>query len=324
MNGFLNWWDERCRSVGPLRFIDICLRGIGQVMFQDNPVSGLLFLLAVGWGSVAAGVPEVAIGGVIAVLVATVTAWWLRVDDAALGAGLFGYNAFLVGIALPTFLAASPLLWTYLVIGAMVSVVATLAVANLMKTWGVAALTAPFILVTWLLLLSAYAFSGIHGEALPSPGQIAPIPAEAAQPLAVADFVQGMLISISQVFVKGNGIAALLILAGLAAGSLAAAGIAVAAALISVIVAHALGAESQLITAGLTGFNPILTAIALGTVFYQPSARVMVYTLIATVLTVMVQGAMVSALTPFGIPTLTASFVLVTWLFLLSGQKLDS
>ena len=323
MNGILSWWEARCGSVGLLRFIDICLRGIGQVLFQDNPVSGLLFLLAVGWGSVAAGVPEVAIGGVIAVLVATVTAWWLRVDDAALRAGLYGYNAFLVGIALPTFLAVSPLLWTYLVIGAMVSVVATLAVANLMKTWGVAALTAPFVLVTWVLLLSAYAFSGIHGEALPSPGQIVPILAEAANPLAVIDFVHGMLISISQVFVKGNGIAALLILVGLAAGSLAAAGFAVAAALISVIVAHAFGAESQLITAGLTGFNPILTAIALGTVFHRPDLRVVIYALAATVLTVMVQGAMVSALTPFGIPTLTASFVLVAWLFLLPGLKLD-
>jgi urea transporter len=37
----------------------------------------------------------------------------------------------------------------------------------------------------------------------------------------------------------------------------------------------------------------------------------------------MMQGAMACALTPFGIPTPTASFVLVTWLFLLPGQKLD-
>lgn len=323
MDRLLSWWEERCRSAGPLRLIDIVLRGIGQVMFQDNPVSGLLFLIAVGWGSYAAGVPQVAIGGLIGVLVATVTAWWLRVDGAALRAGLYGYNAYLVGIALPTFLAASPLLWIYLVIGAMVSVVATLAVANLMKTWGVAALTAPFILVTWLLLLSAYAFSGIHGEALPASGQIAPIPPEAANPLAPVEFIRGMLISISQVFVKGNGVAALLILIGLAVGSLAAAGFALAAALISVIVAHALGAESQLISAGLVGFNPILTAVALGTVFYRPSPRVAAYTLLATIVTVIVQGAMVSALTPFGIPTLTASFVLVTWLFLLPGQKLD-
>ena len=323
MERLLIWWEERCRSSGPLRFIDIVLRGIGQVMFQDNPLSGLLFLIAVSWGSYAAGVPQVAIGGLLGVLLATVTAWWLRVDDAGLRAGLYGFNAYLVGIALPTFLALSPLLWVYVVLGAMVSVVATLAVANLMKTWGVAALTAPFILVTWLLLLSAYAFSGIHGDALPASGQIAPIPPEAANPLAIVDFLQGMLVSISQVFVKGNGVAALLILIGLAVGSLAAASFALAAAVISVIVAHALGAESQLISAGLVGFNPILTAIALGTVFYRPSPRVAAYTLLATVLTVMVQGAMVSALTPFGIPTLTASFVLVTWLFLLPAQKLD-
>jgi urea transporter len=306
-----------------LRFIDVVLRGIGQVLFQDNPVSGLLFFIAIAWGSYAGGVPEVAIGSLVAVVVATITAWWLRVDDAALSAGLYGYNAFLVGIALPTFLTPSPLLWVYLVLGAMMSVMATQAVANLMKTWGVAALTAPFVLVTWLLLLSAYAFTGIHGDALPAPGEITPIPPEAANPLAIVDFLEGMLISISQIFVKADGISALLILLGLAVGSLAAAGFALAAVLISVSVAHALGAESQLITGGLVGFNPILTAIALGTVFYKPSLRVTVYTLVATVLTVIVQGGMVSALTPFGIPTLTASFVLVTWLFLLPGQKLE-
>ena len=323
MERLLNWWEKSSQSASPLHFVDIVLRGIGQVMFQNNPLSGLLFLTAVCWGSFAAGVPQVAIGGLLGVVVATVTAQSLNVDEEALGAGLYGYNAYLVGIALPTFLATSPLLWFYLVLGAIVSVIVTLGTAKVMTTWGVAALTAPFILVTWLLLLSAYAFSGIHGDALPASGQIVPIPAEAANPLAIADFVDGILVSISQVFVKGNGIAALLILIGLAAGSLAAAGLALAAAMISIIIAHALGAESQLITAGLVGFNPILTAIALGSVFYRPGSRAVAYALLATIVTVVFQGAMVSALTPFGIPTLTASFVLVTWLFLLPGQKLD-
>ena len=323
MKKLLNWWDRVCQSVGPLRFVDIILRGIGQVMFQNNPVSGLFFFIAIGWGSYAADVPQVAIGGLLGIVVATITAWWLRVDRAALADGLFGFNAYLVGIALPTFLAVSPLLWVYVALGAMVSVVATLATTNLLKTWGISGLTAPFILVTWLLLLSTYSFSGIQGDALPASGLITPIPAAAASPLAIVDFIEGILISISQVFVKGDGPAALLILTGLAAGSLAAAGFALAAALISVIVAHLLGAESQLITAGLIGFNPILTAIALGTVFYRPGPRVTIYALLATALTVIVQGAMISVLTPFGIPTLTAAFVLVTWLFLLPRQKFD-
>ena len=66
-----------------------------------------------------------------------------------------------------------------------------------------------------------------------------------------------------------------------------------------------------------------VAAIALGAVFYRPSFRVVVYTLLATVLSVIVQGAMIAAMTPFGIPTLTASFVLVTWLFLLPGLKFE-
>ena len=66
-----------------------------------------------------------------------------------------------------------------------------------------------------------------------------------------------------------------------------------------------------------------LVLFALGAVFYRPGPRVVAYTLLATVLSVIVQGAMMTPLTPFGIPTLTAAFVLVTWLFLLPGQKLE-
>ncbi|KAB2854331.1 MAG: hypothetical protein F9K43_29875, partial [Bauldia sp.] len=42
----------------------------------------------------------------------------------------------------------------------------------------------------------------------------------------------------------------------------------------------------------------------------KPGVRVAVYALVGTVFTVVVQGAMNVALTPFGIPTLTAPFVL--------------
>jgi len=313
-----NWWEMACRSASPLRFIDINLRGIGQVLFQDNPLSGLFFFVAIGWGSYTIGAPEVAIGGLLALLVASLTALWLRVETTALHAGLYGFNAYLIGIALATFLGVSPLLRVYLVLGGAVSVIATLAATRVMQTWSISALTAPFILIAWLLLFSSNGFSRVPAGALPTSGLIQPIPAEAADPLRILDFLQGILISVSQVFVKGDGFAALLILIGLAVGSLAAAGYALAAAMISVVVAHLLGVESQLITAGLVGFNPILTAIAAGTVFARPGLRSGLYALLATTVTVLVQGAMVAAVTPFAIPTLTASFVLVTWLFLLA------
>jgi urea transporter len=264
----------------------------------------------------------VAIAGVIGVIVANLTAQWLRVDEGSLNAGLYGFNAVLVGLALATFLAPGPLLWVYVILGAAVSVVVMLATTNVVKPWG-GALTFPFVLTTWLLLLATYGFSGLVGTALPSGNVVIAFQPYQASPLQLIDLVQGVFLSISQVFLKASGIAALLLLAGLAVNSLAAAAFALGGAILAVLTAHLFGAESALITGGLLGFSPVLTAIALGTVFYQPSWRVVAYTALGTVFTVIAQAALNVALTPFAIPALTAPFVLVTWLFLLPRQRLE-
>jgi urea transporter len=315
-------WESLCASSGVLRFLDINLRGIGQVMFQNNPLTGALFLIAIAWGSYAAGVPQVAIAGVLALVVSTLTAQWLRVDKESLYSGLYGYNGVLVGLALATFLAPSALLWVYVVLGAAISVVSMLGTARAVKPWG-SALTFPFVLTTWLLLLATYGFSGLVGTALPSGNVVNAFQPYEASPLKLIDLVQGTLQSISQVFLKGSGLAALLLLVGLAVNSLAAAAFALAGAILAVLTAHLFGAESELITGGLLGFSPVLTAIALGTVFYQPGWRVAVYAMLGTVFTVIAQAALNVALTPFAIPALTAPFVLVTWIFLLPRQCFD-
>ncbi|MBS1179505.1 MAG: urea transporter [Proteobacteria bacterium] len=303
-----------------LRLLDVHLRGIGQVMFQNHPLSGLLFLAALVWGAAAADAWPVLAGGLLGLMAGTFTARWLQVDAANLGAGLYGYNALLVGLALPTFLEPSPLLWFYVLLGGAVSVVCTLGTAQVAGAFRVAALTFPFVLVTWLLLLATYGFAGLQGAALPYASQVAPVDPSATNLLDPAGFIGGVLQSISQVFLKGDALSALLLLAGLAVSSLPAAAWGLVGAMLAVVTAHALGAESDLVSAGLMGFSPVLTAIALGAVFHAadaPRARVIGYALLGTVFTVVVQGALNVLLTPFGIPTLTAPFVLVTWLFLL-------
>ena len=320
MNSVLQPWARACDGSKLLRFVDLNLRGVGQVMFQDNPLSGLLFLAAIAWGSVTAGALEVLLGCVLGLLSATLMAMWLRADARSLASGLYGYNAVLVGLALPTFLAPSPLLWCYVLLGGAVSVVCMLGTVNVTRAWNVSALTFPFVLTSWLLLLASYGFAGLPGGALPFANQIEPIDPAATNLLDPAAFLSGVLHSVSQVFLKGDGVSALLFLAGLAVGSLPAAAFGLGGALLAVVSAHALGAESELISAGLMGFSPVLTAIALGAVFYAPSPRVIAYAALGTVFTVIVQGALNVLLTPFGIPTLTAPFVLATWLFLLPRQ----
>lgn len=322
MDTLLARWERLCASSRTIRFVDINLRGVAQVMFQNNPLTGALFLVAIGWGAYAAGAPRVAIAGLVAVVIATLTAQWLRVDEASLHSGLYGYNGILVGLALATFLAPGALMWVYVVLGAAVSVVVMLGTANVVKQWG-SALTFPFVLTTWLLLLATYGFSGLVGTALPSGNVVAAFQPYDASPLKLIDLVQGVLQSISQVFLKASGVVALIFLVGLAVNSLAAAAFALGGAILAVLTAHLFGAESDLITGGLLGFSPVLTAIALGTVFYRPNWRVAVYAAVATVFTVIVQAALNVALTPFAIPALTAPFVLVTWMFLLPRQCLE-
>ena len=322
MNRVLSRWESLGASSRVLRFVDINLRGIGQVMFQDNPLSGALFLAAVAWGSFAAGVPQVLFGGLVAVVAATVTACWLRVDPASLRAGLYGFNGFLVGLALATFVAPGPLLWAYVILGGAASVVAMSATVLVARTWDMPALTFPFVLVTWLLLLATYGFAGLAGTALPTAGVVVPFESVAATRLDAGLFVQATLLSISQVFLKGSVIAALLFLAGLAVNSRAAAIAALAGAIVAVVTAHLLGAESDLVTGGLLGFSPVLTAVALATVFNRPGLRVAAYAALGTVFTVVAQAAVNVALTPLAIPALTAPFVLVTWMFLLARPVL--
>lgn len=322
MKRMLARWEDIAASSAVVRFLDINLRSVGQVMFQNNPLTGLLFLAAITWGSYEAGVPQVAIAGTLAVIAANLMAQSLRVDKASLHAGLYGFNGILVGLALATFLAPGPLLWVYVILGAAISVVVTLATTNVVRPWG-SALTFPFVLTTWLLLLATHGFSGLFAMARPPDNVVTALQAQEGNPLAFVDLLQGILQSISQVFLKGSNAAAILLLIGLAVNSLTAAAFALAGATLAIITAHFFGAESQLITDGLLGFSPVLTAIAVGTVFYQPSGRVAAYAALATVFTVIVQAALNVALTPFAIPALTGPFVLVTWLFVLPRRSIE-
>lgn len=320
----MNWWKNRCRSSTWHWFVDICLRGIAQVMLQNNPLTGALFLAAIIWASYAADAYRLAAAAIVAVIVATLTARWLRVDSSELESGLYGYNATLVGLSLATFLAPGVLLWVYVVFGAIVSVVATLATFRVLKPWGLPALTSPFVAVAWLMLLASYGFAGLSGSSLPTGAVVGVYQAYQVAPLDLPGFVSGVFLSISQVFLKADGVAALLLIAGLLVSSRAAAAFAVGGAILAVATAHLLGAESDLITGGLLGFSPILTAITLGTVFYRPSPRVAVYAALGTAFTVVTQVAMNVALTPLAIPALTAPFVLVSWMFLLPRPCLES
>lgn len=317
-------WASSIETNAVARFVDINLRGAGQVIFQNNPLTGLFFLLAIGWGAVATGQPAVIVGAVVALVIATITAMLLDVDETSLRQGMFGFNGVLVGAAVPTFLVNGPAMWLVLVIGAAVSTVVMLAVSKVMKTWEAPALTFPFVLTTWFLVLAAYSFGHLPIASMGPPALAHPAndPASGIQ-IAPWLLAEAWLKGPAQVFLINNWVSGVLVTLGLFVSSRWAAVFALAGSAVALALSLGLGASLATVELGLYGFSPVLTAVALGCVFYAPSWRTALFALLGTVFTVIAQGAMDAVMSPLGIPTFTAPFVFVTWLFLLPKADLQ-
>ena len=81
--------------VSLLLFAEASLRGMAQVYFQNNPLSGLFILIGMCVQS-----SRVAVHGLIAICAGNLTGLLMGFDKSFLSCGLFGYNSFLVGLAL--------------------------------------------------------------------------------------------------------------------------------------------------------------------------------------------------------------------------------
>ena len=80
-------------------FVDAWLRSAAQVVIINNPLSGLIIMIACCFPSAVVGAH-----GALGLTGAVAAAFALGLDRQALASGLFGYNGLLVGMALATLL----------------------------------------------------------------------------------------------------------------------------------------------------------------------------------------------------------------------------
>ena len=313
-------FQDRFRDHETLGFVDWSLRGIGQVVFQNNPLSGLIILLALFFNSWIYGAICV-----LGVVVATATALLLKADKGLIRDGLFGFNGALVGLALVAFTSAdfrtgavpSFHMTIYIVCAAAMTTIAFSTIATLLGPHKVAALTSPFVLVGWLFLFAVLKFAAIEAGPLAKP--VSPDQYDAAIAYALPTWYMGIGNAIGQIFFQDNWIAGYLIVIGIAINSRISAGMALIGAAGAALVAVVFGGPEGAIRDGLFGYNAALTAIALGGFFLVLTWRSFVYTLFGIVVTTWLWASIAIFLKPIGMPVLTSTFVLVTWLMLI-GQ----
>ena len=301
-------------------FIDWTLRGVGQVVFQNNPWSGLVILLGILFNSWI-----YAMVCVVGVLASMGTAILLKADRALIRDGLFGFNGALVALALIAFSSAnfqtgaipSPAMWFYLVCGAALSTMAFSAIATLLGPHKVAPLTMPFVLIGWLFLFAILKFDVIHAGPMLKP--VSPDQFSYTEPYVTSTWYVGIGTSIGQIFFQDNWITGYIILIGILIHSRIGGGMCLLGAIVGTVVAAIFGGPEGAIRDGLFGYNSALTAMALGGFFLVFTWSSFFYAIFGAVVSAWMWASIAIFLKPISMPVLTSAFVVVTWLMLI-GQ----
>jgi len=217
-----------------LAFIDSCLRGIGQVCFMNNPVTGLAILVAMFVAQAWLG-----FAGALGLVASTATAAAIGMDRGAIRAGLFGFNAVLVGAGLSLFLQPDwdALVMVWIVLGAFFSTVLHAALANVfLGAWKVPPFTLAFNFMTLLFLIGALNFANgrVGGLVAPAEAQVTGgsvsntlrSAADAASANNIEGIFNAVFRGIGQLFFANSVWAGIIIIVGIAACSRIAAGFA--------------------------------------------------------------------------------------------------
>lgn len=232
------------------------LRGVGQVVFCNSALSGALIT-----GGLCIGDPYLAGLALAGSASATATAHAAGIDKGAIRDGLMGYNGALVGCAFSVFL---PYTIELQALATVTGSAASAVLAQKLGTW-----TAPvpqWTLAFNITALAALALVQPFAEAQTEDAQQSE---ESDTELGVADWCAGLLSGISQIFVVNKPLAGLVILGGIASISPLAAAATLMGSLIGLVVGAAVGGDPNDLKAGIWGYNPALTALAVS-IFFVP------------------------------------------------------
>lgn len=266
-----------------MRFLLIILRGIGQVMFQNNIYSGFLFLVGIFFNSWLLGLA--ALSGT---LISTCSALILRYPKEDVKNGLYGFNGALTGIAILCFFEVSLTTILALIIGAVLSSIIMYYLKKITLPF-----TAPFVIATWILAyLLLFVFK-------------VPLLSTSVSTSNTLDILASFSNSFGQVMFQENMITGLFFLLAILVNNRLMAIYAVYAAILGSLTGWLFLESVSEVNAGLMGYNAILCAIALTGKSWKDFLWISMAIILSTLLNI--------GMGLTGLITLTAPFVLATW-----------
>ncbi|PIC77560.1 urea transporter [Sporosarcina sp. P19] len=289
-------------------FLKASLKGISQIIYIENTITGLLILLAISVSSFSLGIIAL-LSAMIGTLVAKVGG----ADQALVSKGLMSYNSVLSGLVLQTFLTG-PTAWIVALVGAAVTAILTATLMYFLGNFDIPILTLPFILLTWFTLLASYKLESIKLSDSLSPQSLANWELHIEGKI---NLLQATFNGIGQIFFLTEALPGLLLFIAVFLASRKMGIYAVIGNVAACVTALALAGEHRLVMLGLYGYNAILTILAVSVVYNTKENRFAPITgVVAACITVPLMASVSIWLLPLGLPALTMPFVLSTWLIL--------
>lgn len=269
-------------------YIKIILRGVGQVMLQNNALTGLLFLAGIFYNSWLMG-----LGAIAGNIVGTISAILLKYSKEDIQNGLYGFNGTLVGIAVWFFFEVNVYTFLAIIVGAMLSAV----IMHEMNK-RIPAFTAPFVISAWIVIFGIKMFnSAFFLSTTLLPQNIS------------FNLFSAISMGAGQVMFQVSMVAGIIFFLAILVNSRVAAIYAFYGSLLGGLFAMLLALPVNMINIGLFGYNAMLCGIALGT----KKKNGFILATFAILLSVLLNYG----LDKVGIITLTAPFVIATWATLL-------
>lgn len=249
-----------------LNFLNATLRGIAQVIFVNNPLSGLLILLAM--------VHQLPWMGLLAFLgsaSATLTAMLMKANPFMVRDGIYGLNGLLIGAGLGFFgqfgNGTGNLAWLIatIILAALTSVVMETVGIWFTKTFRASPLGIPFngVLLPFLLLI-VFIPQPFFDLGSPAP----PFVAGDYDPIRLT---QCFHVGLAGVFFSNKVISIALIIFGVAIASPISALVAMLGGIMYILAGLTFRAKPDELYSMIWGYNAVLTAVAIGGVFYVPT-----------------------------------------------------
>lgn len=266
--------------------IKIVLKGVGQVMLQENAITGFLFLIGIFYNSWIFG-----IGAILGNIISTFSAKIFKYKKEDTEKGLYGFNGTLVGIAVFYFFGFNFVSVFAVIIG---SILSTIIMNIISKKFP--AFTSPFVISTWIIILGIIFL------------KITPLLTSTLAQDNSFNLLSSLGTGFGQIMFQENIVTGILFFLGIAINSKISAFYALYGSLLGSLFAMLISLPINMINIGLFGYNAILCGIALG----GKEKNTFVLATISIVLSVLLNYSLGN----IGIITLTAPFVLTTWIIL--------